>query len=58
MRDGVSLVAPDYGTSSLTVVCDVTSGPLEIKVYDDGGQTYGTNYCGQFERNGWTISGG
>ena len=56
VRDDVSLVAPDYGTSSLTVACDVSSGPLEIKVYDDGGQTYGTDYCGQLEANGWTVN--
>jgi hypothetical protein len=55
VRSGQDLRAPDYGPSSLTVVCEVTSGPLDIKIYDDGGQTYGTDYCGQLEKNGWTV---
>jgi hypothetical protein len=55
VRTGRDLRAPDYGPTSLTIVCDVASGPLEIVVYDDGGQIYGTDYCGQFEANGWQI---
>ena len=55
VRSGLDLRAPDYGTTSLTVVCSVSSGPLGVKIYDDGGQMYGTDYCGQLEANGWEI---
>ena len=58
VRSGLNLSAPDYGASSLGVVCEVTSGPLDIKIYDDGGQIYGTDYCGQLEKNGWTLVAG
>ena len=55
VRSGLNLRAPDYGPTSLSVVCDVTSGRLEIKIYDDGGQMYGTDYCGQLEKSGWNV---
>lgn len=49
---------PQGSGSSLTQVCDLSSGSDEAVVSDSGGQAYGQEACKTLSSNGWSPSSG
>jgi hypothetical protein len=52
-RTGGELMAPDRGTTALTLVCKLHRRALVATVYDSGGQKIGGDVCGWYASGGW-----
>jgi hypothetical protein len=54
-RAGGELIAPDKGSSALTVVCRLRRHRLSATVYDTGAQRIGGDVCSWYASGGWTT---